>query len=72
MASTLCQNWFEKQTNKQTGSFVKRLDILHNLYKTNWFKFHQHVVPSAYQIMYGDTVDLQCQNRIYNGSTEEF
>ena len=41
--------------------FVKRHKILHRSNHTILFKFHKHVV--RYQIMYGETLDFQCQHQ---------
>ena len=46
--------------------FVKKLKILYTLDHTILFKFHQHVHgPNTYQIIYGETLDFQCQHQQY-------
>ena len=45
--------------------FVKKLKILYTLDHPILFKFHQHVVQIL-QIMYGETLDLQCQHQQYD------
>ena len=42
--------------------FVKKLKILCSLDNTILFKFHQHVVQNTYHLMYGKTLDFQCQH----------
>ena len=46
--------------------FVKKLKILYTLDHSILFKFHQHVVQIyTYQIVYGETLDFQCQYQQY-------
>ena len=55
MASTLCHKWLT--------IFVKKLQILYCSDHMILFKISLACGPNTYQIMYGETIDFQCQHQ---------